>query len=506
MAESSSTPPAVPPSSAVKIGPRAGLGPLWWTLSVGMHVLLVASIVYFTPVRKWFFARPSSEDALKGMQGGRLNSVVSSLFDVHIQRVKDKIKEQQSILEKMMTLRDKGWTRYIGDMKFYNAAAAKALPAKVDDALGAVGAIDIRSLAGKDAAALYATAQAVEKATYETYRQVRAFELSRLQNLPLTEASENTSVALPPHDKLELNACEPAFLASIVDPKDGKLEKLRQQLTQLRCEVEAMVASGYRMLDYTHGLIPDDVGSTLVAYKEGAGGAGEEGAIGQSGKGRADAEQGYTGAEPGAFSHDWGLGVGPVTHKNRRFSREEGLSLGKAMPVAARKVMDDGVQTDWMFVDTWHIIGPFANPNRKGIDQKYPPEVQGGNGVDLDAVYLGKPTENGKPRHLRWLFRQSQEVCVVPQYPEDEAVYYAFSEIHSEQDQKLWCIFGSDDWGRCWINGEVVYTSGKTPHPWIPDRGIAQVQFRKGVNPVLFKFENAWGRTGFSLCINLKEQ
>jgi hypothetical protein len=443
------------------------------------------------------------------MRGARLGGVVANLFDVHVQRVKDKVNEQQAILAKMTDMRDRGWTRYLGDVKFYNAAAAKTLPAKAEQALGAVGPIDTRPLEGKDVPALYATAQAIEKATYETYRQIRAVELSRLQNLPLQEASENTSVAVPPHEKLEFHACEPAFMSGISSPTDGKLEVLRQQLTMLRCEVEAMVASGYRMLDYAHGLVPDDVGRTLVQGGGGPGaGAQEEGMRGQGGMGRraGDQEVGYSGADPGSFSHQWGLGVGPVTHKFRKFSREQGLDLGKTIPVAARKVMADNVEAEWMFVDTWNIIGPFANPNRKGIDQKYPPEVQGGNGVDLDAVYLGKPDSSGKARHLRWLFRQSVDVCVVPHFPEDEAVYYAFTEIHSEQEQSLWCIFGSDDWGRCWVNGEVVFNSGKTPHPWVPDRGVQQVRFHKGANSVLFKFENAWGRTGFSLCINLKEQ
>jgi len=510
MAEPSFNPVVNSPPSAAKMGPRSGWGPFWWAVSISMHGILVACIVYFTPVRQWFFARPNPEDALKSMQGMRLGSVVANLFDVHVKRIKEKVKEQEELLAKMMTLRDKGWKRYQGDLKFYNstkgpAAKANELSDKVDASLGVLGASTNISLDGKSVQELYATAQTIEKATYEAYRQIRAVELARLQNLPLMEASENTSVAVPPHEAMDCSVCDPALLAGIANPKDERLEQLRQQLTRVRCEIEGMVAAGYRMLDYVKGLIPDDVGSTVTAYNVGPSGAQEEGRTGQDSRSRADAALGYTGLEPGGFTHDWGLGVGPVTHKYRTFGKEKSLTLGNKLPIAARKVMEDAVEAEWIFVDTWHIIGPFANPNRKGIDQKYPPEVQGGNGVDLDAVYLGKPKDDGKPRHLRWLFRQSQEVCVGPHFPEDEAVYYAYSEVYSEKDQDLWCLFGSDDWGRCWINGEVVYTSGKTPHPWIPDRGIKQVRFRKGANSVLFKFENAWGRTGFSLCINLKE-
>lgn len=491
-----------PPSATKKV---SGWGPFWWTVSLGMHGILVASLVYFTPLRQWFFARPSSEDALNSMRGIRLGNGVTSLLNIHTQKIKEKVNEQLTVLAQMIALRERGWVRYQADLKFYNASTAKTLPAKVDDTLGAVGAVTNLALNGKSVVDLYAASQTIEKATYEAYRQIRSVELARLQNLSLKEASENTSVAVPAHATLDFSACDPVFLSGITNPTDGKLDLLRQQLLQVRCEIEGMVAAGYRMLDYGRGLIPDDVGSTVTAYNAGPGGAQEEGRTGQERRSRLDAAKGYTGLEPGGFTHDWGLGVGPVTHKNRTFGMEKSLTLGSKMPIAARKVMDDGVEAEWIFVDVWHIIGPFANPNRKGIDQKYPPEVQGGNGVDLDAVYLGKPKDDGKPRHLRWFFRQSQEVCVAPHFPEDEAVYYAYSEIYSEQEQNLWCIFGSDDWGRCWINGDVVYTSGKTPHPWIPDRGMKQIKFRKGANPVLFKFENAWGRTGFSLCINLKE-
>ena len=35
------------------------------------------------------------------------------------------------------------------------------------------------------------------------------------------------------------------------------------------------------------------------------------------------------------------------------------------------------------------------------------------------------------------------------------------------------------------------------------DRGSRKVQLKRGYNPVFFKLENAWGRTGFSACIHV---
>jgi hypothetical protein len=102
-------------------------------------------------------------------------------------------------------------------------------------------------------------------------------------------------------------------------------------------------------------------------------------------------------------------------------------------------------------------------------------------------------------------------VCVVPHVPDNYMIYYGYTEIYSDHEQDRWCIFGSDDYGKAWLMGanrdedELIYASGKTPHPWIPDRAYKKVRFRKGYNPILFKLENAWGRTGYSMCVYMGE-
>ena len=164
-----------------------------------------------------------------------------------------------------------------------------------------------------------------------------------------------------------------------------------------------------------------------------------------------------------------------------------------------RKLMEGArEQSEWMFIDTWYIMGPFPNPDRENLDRKFPPESGIEAGVDLDASYIG-----ADGRTVKWQFRKSLDIPVVPHAPQDFAIWYGYTEIYSDRDQERWCIFGSDDYGKAWMNGELIYASGKTPHPWIPDRAYRKIQFKKGYNPVLFKLENAWGRTGFSICIFL---
>jgi hypothetical protein len=106
---------------------------------------------------------------------------------------------------------------------------------------------------------------------------------------------------------------------------------------------------------------------------------------------------------------------------------------------------------------------------------------------------------------MRWQFRQSATVCIFPHQPMDDAIWYAYTQVYADKDQDRWCIFGSDDYGKVWMDDELIFASGKTPHPWIPDRGVKKVHFKKGFNSILFKLENAWGNTGYSMCIYMGE-
>jgi hypothetical protein len=130
------------------------------------------------------------------------------------------------------------------------------------------------------------------------------------------------------------------------------------------------------------------------------------------------------------------------------------------------------------------------------MDRKFPPEST----VDLGATYVGKSGDK-----LTWEFRQSNKMCVAPHTADEFAIWYAYTEVYADKAQSRWCIFGSDDYGKTWVNGDLVYRSGKEPHHWIPDRGWRKVHFRKGYNTVLVKLENGGGATGFSLCICLDD-
>lgn len=165
---------------------------------------------------------------------------------------------------------------------------------------------------------------------------------------------------------------------------------------------------------------------------------------------------------------------------------------GEARP--SRRIGGQGSGVRWIFIDSWYILGPFPNPDRRNVDTSFPPESV----IDLDATYQGAQGEG-----LRWRFLQSQSPYVVPEDPKEYVIYYAYSEIWCDQAMDLWVMVGSDDSSRIWLNDQQIWKSVYKLKPWRLDEGLRKVSFRRGINRILYRFENGWGLTGFSFAINL---
>lgn len=172
-------------------------------------------------------------------------------------------------------------------------------------------------------------------------------------------------------------------------------------------------------------------------------------------------------------------------------------------------------QAQWMSLDRWYYIGPFAHPARNGggagqrtmesLQYKYPPE----SGIDLDATYRGRDN-----RELRWKYRAiglnellsvpaEKGLKIMPFTVDNEAyaVWYFYTELWSDEERTVVTSFASDDFGMCWVNGQLVYQSPPDTQPWVPfaQQGFRNIKLRKGFNRVLFKLENWTGSTGFSV-------
>jgi hypothetical protein len=179
---------------------------------------------------------------------------------------------------------------------------------------------------------------------------------------------------------------------------------------------------------------------------------------------------------------------------SERISNSMPLVMEPISCVPARRIEQAGITTEWMFVDTWYVIGPFPNPDRKNINRKFPPETV----VDLDAVYLGKDQ-----RPLKWSFIQSGTPKVAPPNAEHFGVYYAFTEIYSDESRRVWIATGSDDRGNLWLNDRLIWISGALYRPWSPGMSYREIRLAKGINRLLYRVENAEGPVAFSLMIYL---
>ena len=474
---------------------RKRWGAFWWAVSAIVHATAVFCLIYFTPLRKWFFRTTDPSEALESIEGPKIERIVREMIALNTKRIRETVSNQQEAFEELEILRDRAYRIYVKDMTWYANQGQKDMPKVPDsmDVLGSAGPDAGFELKAMDIRKLYHAAQVIEKTSCGTYRHLRAIELSRLQQLPLLRGLEATNVAIPTHPEIKWDL----FEQRITNLTDGKMAALKDEMSKLRSEIAAMLATTKRMLDVADALIADNVGATIAQDgNEGAGlGMGES----ERPKRRDDPFDGYSPPDPSAFEHEWGMGIGPVVHKNELYPRQEGAKLGDKKPTPGRKLMDNArEEAQWMTIDTWYIIGPFPNPNRKNLDHKFPPESGIDSEIDLDATYVG---EGGAA--IKWQFRKSIDIPVIPHTARNWAIWYAYTEIYSDKEQVKWCIFGSDDYGKAWMNGKLIYASGKTPHPWIPDRAYKKVKFKKGYNPVLFKLENAWGRTGFSMCIFL---
>ncbi len=177
------------------------------------------------------------------------------------------------------------------------------------------------------------------------------------------------------------------------------------------------------------------------------------------------------------------------------------------------------VASQWVSLNHWWIIGPFAHPGRdrrlEDLERVYPPEAQVRTGVDLDATYRVPSRKPGAgDLAVRWKYREFSRFRddgsefyeagrkILPYSVDDldYGLWYFYTLVYSDVDQTVLASFNSDDYGKCWVNGEAVYESPPTTRPFavFTRDSFVRVTLKKGVNQVLFKLENAQGTTGFS--------
>ncbi len=186
------------------------------------------------------------------------------------------------------------------------------------------------------------------------------------------------------------------------------------------------------------------------------------------------------------------------------------LDKGSFNALPGRRFVGDGSGRPWMYVDQWWIIGPFpADERRLQLDVKYGPEAE----VNLDDVFTGKDGQKitwkykklGYPgidkdgnRTAEWLIKPGSSRSL-RRFDRAE-IYYAYTEIYSDRDRKVWFAMGSDDYGKLWVNDELVWVSDTGRKPINVMENMEEVSLKPGQNKVLMRVENGGGDMGWILC------
>jgi hypothetical protein len=365
-------------------------------------------------------------------------------------------------------------------------------------------------------AELYAKAVATERLATAAYHEIKAASTAMAASMPIDQARGITEEVLPTREPIDT-----ALLSKTITDA-GEASAHTQAVRAALREIDSMTALARKMTEGAVGQSSASRGLTVNTGSAASGfdAASSEGkAVEEAAKqddthrakdlsdlmkgvaskatpNQAKAESAGGGGGGGEGSTE-GTGLAPGGQGNVSAANPAPFLAPKGVgSVPGRKVIGSGPSADWMYVDSWYVIGPFPNPGRRNLNTAFPPETV----IDLDATYPGLDM---KP--VKWRFLQSGAPMVNPAGKEMvQAIYYAVTEVWFDQPTDTWVAMGADDFAKVWINGMPVWSSLSRPKPWIVNEAFRKVHFIKGVNRILFRIENAMEFTDFSFLICTK--
>lgn len=81
--------------------------------------------------------------------------------------------------------------------------------------------------------------------------------------------------------------------------------------------------------------------------------------------------------------------------------------------------------------------------------------------------------------------------------PFEDVIVYAYAEIQSSKDKKIYGAFGSDDGIKVWLNGDLILNQF-TGRSLQLDEDVVEMNLKKGANRLLLKIQNMTLDYGFS--------
>lgn len=150
----------------------------------------------------------------------------------------------------------------------------------------------------------------------------------------------------------------------------------------------------------------------------------------------------------------------------------------------------DRVRSAPVFVNDWHILGPFDNTDGNGLRNELIPEPA----IDLNATFKGKNSEA-----LQWR-PYVNDVSAYIDFkklfdPSDYTVAYAYHNYRSDKARVARFGAGSNDGIRVWVNHKLVLDHPESRKAE-PNQDIFSVPLREGDNHILVKvdqLERGWG-------------
>jgi putative membrane-bound dehydrogenase-like protein len=156
-------------------------------------------------------------------------------------------------------------------------------------------------------------------------------------------------------------------------------------------------------------------------------------------------------------------------------------------------------------VTRFRVLGPFASPDKRGVDRDYGPEKTLA-APDLNAAFTGADN-----RTCHWDVVETDSSSGFPAIDQVKMAHrlrvqaeavtnYFLVFADSDAEQQATFLLGSDDSCKVWVNGRLV-------HEYRGDRPLGQaddqftVPFNAGRNVVVVKVENHQGPGGVALAI-----
>lgn len=348
-------------------------------------------------------------------------------------------------------------------------------------------------------------ARALSEAIEQINRTSKARELARLLKI----SEEEAALQLPPAPKKAPQKLQPSPAEALAE-----LEKYQRQAHAALLERERQLAA-----ERNGTLVQRSAGAAPDGGERGAGGSGMGG---RGGRATVQIENAaitaitdyiesngiVTDTAPPGGSWD----VSATQHKVAR-SYGQFIATPELAPNAMRKLSTRALGlgapfANRIYLNQWHMIGPFPGQGRGTIEVVYPPEMA----VDLEAEYEGL---NG--RTLRWEETRSRRYPMVPKVLAQDAIYYAHTEVVMAQDGEVVLAVGSDDDSKLWLNDRLIWVSGNGYKSWYRSPGYVglkreitdwnltegerKVTLKKGRNSLLFKLYNGASLAFFSVVI-----